>query len=74
MIARTWPYGTRKTCKVESVSNTSRFAVLVAVEGDEAYLLLDVAGHFDGLRTGQDVVIEFRSGGPLAGFWDVAKG
>ena len=75
-IARTWPYGTRKTGTVVAIVNLNTLSVLVVRDGDDpkkAHVLMYGYGHFDGLNEGDTVTIEFKEGGPTGGYWDVVK-
>ena len=76
MIARTWPYGTRKTGVIIDFNRGVRTDAMFLVGDDEpkeGYMLLDKRGHFDGLKRGQPVTIEFKPGGETGGYWDVVK-
>jgi hypothetical protein len=73
---RTWPYGTRKTVDVLSISHTAKTTVVGCVEPEGergAFLLVRARGAIEATE-GQRREIIFRPGGPTGGYWDFVIG
>lgn len=78
MIARTWPYGTKKRVRVLEVEfSAMRAAVAVEHLDDpgEATVCILSRFEFDQIApapmTGDTRTMEFRKGGPTGGYWAI---
>ncbi len=74
MLARTWPYGTRKAVKVAGVGTQKGVPYAVCVEtcdNGEVFVLL---GMEKAAAKDDEGYIEFKDGGPTGGFWEFHKG
>ncbi len=69
---RTWPYGTRKTVKVERVDNRAEFAGTLAIEELKREGFIIINKHEENAVVpvkGGQFIIEFTEGGPTGGYW-----
>lgn len=74
MLARTWPYGTRKAVTVgeAGMHKGAPFAICVEeCQGGEGFILL---GMKEAVQKGEKGYIEFKQGGPTGGYWEFHKG
>jgi hypothetical protein len=81
MIARTWPYGTRKVVTIIDFARVNDHCYTTCRHIDdptEATILLDgvqtIVALFHRPAIGQRRVIEFREGGPTGGHWALLDG
>lgn len=74
MLARTWPYGTRKAVVVADagIEKGQNFAICVEeCQGGEGFVLL---GMSKAVQKGAKGYIEFKQGGPTGGYWEFHEG
>lgn len=75
-VRRTWPYGTRKTCKVLLVDATSGTRWITMQDCDnekEGYVCSYNRTEHKKVEVEDTVIIEFKPGGPTGGYWDIVE-
>lgn len=70
---RTWPYGTRKRVRVDSVTRRGQFVGLVCIETEgaapESFVIIDGGNAYAAVGKGDTGMITFTQGGPTGGHW-----
>lgn len=71
MLYRSWPFGARRPTKCIAAEPSTCGKVLIledAADKAEAYVLVGDE-HSDGVKVGDEVLIEFVADGPFGGRW-----